>query len=448
MSVAEELVERPETNALLVPALSIAGFALTLYVFYPGVLSEDARYIYDDIARGFLGDWQSPVMTSLWSIIDPIAPGTASMFLLTTAIYWLGFGILAFKLAERSVASALVLLVLALSPPAFFFLSMVWRDVLFAAAWLLAAALCFAFTDRNDSRRRFVQAAALALLAFGVLLRPNAIPAAPVLGAYILWPTEFSLKRAALFLLPAAVGLFVLVQVVYYAALGAERQNIVHSIMVFDVGGITHFTQENQFPVSWSAAETSMLTSGCYQPADWSVYWTHGPCMFVMRRLDQEKIFGSATLVKAWTRAVWNHPVAYLRHRMAFMLNFLTSANSSLWTEDGDNSKEVFAHSRIFAALRAMYGSLQATPLFRPGSWLLASLAIVALAWRRRDTPAGAFAFGVCGSGALYILSFFPVGAGADFRYAYWAVLASLTGSVVIALGIANRPTFLGGGTR
>ena len=170
--------------------------------------------------------------------------------------------------------------------------------------------------------------------------------------------------------------------------------------------------------------------------------------MFVMRRLDQEKIFGSATLVKAWTRAVWNHPVAYLRHRMAFMLNFLTSANSSLWTEDGDNSKEVFAHSRIFAALRAMYGSLQATPLFRPGSWLLASLAIVALAWRRRDTPAGAFAFGVCGSGALYILSFFPVGAGADFRYAYWAVLASLTGSVVIALGIANRPTFLGGGTR
>src|SRR5215212_3509401 len=413
MSVAEELVERPETNALLVPALSIAGFALTLYVFYPGVLSEDARYIYDDIARGFLGDWQSPVMTSLWSIIDPIAPGTASMFLLTTAIYWLGFGILAFKLAERSVASALVLLVLALSPPAFFFLSMVWRDVLFAAVWLLAAALCFAFAGRNEWTHRSVQAGALALLAFGVLLRPNAIPAAPVLGAYILWPAQFSLKRAALFLLPAAVGLYALVQVIYYSALGAERQNIVHAILVFDLGGITHFTQENQFPVSWSTAETTMLTSGCYQPAGWSVYWSHGPCMFVMRRLEQEKIFGSRTLLEAWTFAIGKHPAAYVRHRMAFMWNFLASANSSLWTDDGDNSREVFAGRRIFAALRAMYDSLQATPLFRPGSWLLACIAIVVMAWARRDTRAGAFAIGVCGSAAAYVLSFFAVGVGA-----------------------------------
>ena len=39
-----------------------------------------ARYVYEDIAKGFYGDWQSPVMTVLWSLIDPIAPGPASMF--------------------------------------------------------------------------------------------------------------------------------------------------------------------------------------------------------------------------------------------------------------------------------------------------------------------------------------------------------------------------------
>jgi hypothetical protein len=44
----------------------------------------------------------------------------------------------------------------------------------------------------------------------------------------------------------------------------------------------------------------------------------------------------------------------------------------------------------------------------------------------------GAFALGVCGSAAIYVLSFFAVGVASDFRYGYWAVLA---GGVVAALG-------------
>src|SRR5215213_6235987 len=145
MSVAEDasaLPRQSQSSALLISAFVAFEFALTIAVFFPGVMSEDARYLYDDIARGFRGDWQSPVMAVLWSIIDPIAPGTASMFLLIVTIYWLAFGIFAFALARRSVALAFVLLLLALSPPALVFLSMVWRDVPFAGSWLLAAVLC------------------------------------------------------------------------------------------------------------------------------------------------------------------------------------------------------------------------------------------------------------------------------------------------------------------
>jgi hypothetical protein len=40
---------------------------------------------------------------------------------------------------------------------------------------------------------------------------------------------------------------------------------------------------------------------------------------------------------------------------------------------------------------------------------------------------------GVCGSGAVYVLSFFAVGVSTDLRYAYWAVLAALAGAVVAA---------------
>src|SRR4029077_12678090 len=415
---------RRRRSSLSIVALTAIGFGLTLLVFYPGVMTFDARYVYDDMKRGFLGDWQSPVMTVLWAAIDPIAPGSASMFLLGATLYWLACGLLALAIARRSVPLAVALLLLALSPPAFVFVGIIWRDVLLASAWLLAAALVFsAFGQSGKSLRIGAQAAALALLALGVLLRPNALIAAPLLGTYILWPARFSMKRAALIFLPAAAGFFALVQVVYYGVLGAERQNLTHAILVYDLGGISHFAKENQFPGSWSADESEMLTTSCYQPVEWDVYRSE-PCEFVMKRLDGDNLFGSSALVEAWKRAIARHPLAYLQHRAALTWNFLTGKNFTMWTEDlDDQSKTQLPDRFAFNALIAVHDALKPTPLFRAGTWLLICLAVCLLALRRRATPAGAFALGVCGSAAVYVLSYAAVSVGSDFRYAYWAVL-------------------------
>src|SRR3954469_3243176 len=86
---------------LAILALVAAGYGLTLLIFYPGIMTFDAKYVYEDIAKGTYGDWQSPVMTWLWGVIDPIAPGAASMFLLAATLYWLGFGVLSCVQAAR-----------------------------------------------------------------------------------------------------------------------------------------------------------------------------------------------------------------------------------------------------------------------------------------------------------------------------------------------------------
>src|SRR3982075_4592966 len=85
-----------------VAALIAAGYGLTLTIFYPGIMTFDAKFVYEYIAKGVLGDWQSPVMTVLWGVIDPIAPGAGSMFLLIATSYWLGFGLLGFPLGPPS----------------------------------------------------------------------------------------------------------------------------------------------------------------------------------------------------------------------------------------------------------------------------------------------------------------------------------------------------------
>ena len=133
------------------------------------------------------------------------------------------------------------------------------------------------------------QALALALVILGVLLRPNALLAAPILAAYIVWPSRVSLRKTAILYVPAVIGFFGIVQLVYYGMLDAKRQHPLQTIMIFDLGGISHFAKENQFPVDWSESENAMLLNGCYQPTQWDIYWRLEPCDFVMRKIEREK---------------------------------------------------------------------------------------------------------------------------------------------------------------
>jgi hypothetical protein len=418
-----------------------AAFALTVLVFYPGYVTLDARYVYDAAQAGRFGDWQSPAMAVLWRLIDPIAPGALSMFLLTASLYWFGFGMLALIAARRALWLGLAAVLLAFTPPAFVFVGMVWRDVLFGVVWLAGAVLAFAVAGHTARWRLPIQAVALLLIALGVLIRPNAVVAAPLLAAYVAWPARFNVKRTALAFLPALILFYALVPLVYYGMLGAERQNPLHSVLVFDLGGITHFSGQNQFPVSWSADQTELLTSTCYNPVRWDTYWHYEPCPFVMQRLERpdDVVFGTPRLAAAWRHAVAAHPLAYLGHRATFMEQFLARSNLVLPVWDWRDPGAAYGWSPYFRPLVTLHDALQPTVLFRPGLWLLLAVAVGLLAWRKRSTPAGAFAVGVTSSAVVYVMTFFVVGVAADFRYAYWCVLATLAGAVAVGVAHCDR---------
>lgn len=432
-------------STLLIAALSAAGFALTVFVFYPGYLTNDAAYVYQYMQAWRFGDWQSPIMSMVWWVVDPIAPGAGSMFLLIATLYWSGFATVGLTLARRSVWLGAIVPLLALVPPAFMMVAMIWRDVLFAAAWLLAAAIVLLVSHRGNALRATAATAALVLIGFGVLLRPTAFVAAPLLAAYVFWPRRFDWKRVALMFVPALAFGYALIHVVYYVILDVKREHPLHSMFVFDLGGMTHFSGENQFPVPWNKQETALLTSRCYNPDRWDSYWTIEPCRFVMARLERpgEVIFGTPQLTQAWTRAVEAHPLAYLRHRLTFFWTFLTDPNTltlELYNAN-DPSKTPLAGNSRFKAVVALHDRLKATVLFRPGVWLILAAMICGMAAPARTTPSGAFAIGVAGSAVIYVLTFLPFGVAADFRYGYWCVLASLTATVALFAAYRERST-------
>jgi hypothetical protein len=382
-------------------------------------------------------------MSMLWWVIDPIAPGPGSMFLLVALCYWLGFAMVGIALARRSASIGIAAPIVAFVPPSVLMLSMIWRDVLFAVAWLLAAAVILLTAGRGGARRAAAAVAALVLIGFGVLLRPTAFIAAPFLLGYMLWPLRFDFKRMTVLLLPALALGYALIHVVYYVVIDVKRENPLHSMLVFDLGGITHFSGENQFPVTWSAEETALLLSRCYDPDRWDSYWTLEPCRFVMQRLERpdDVIFGTPRLTQAWTRAVTTQPLAYLRHRLTFFWTFLADPDTlTLELYDAsDPARTPLAGSSRFKAVVALNDVLKSTILFRPGFWLILAGIVCALAMPARATPAGAFAIAVAGSAAIFVLTFLPFGVAADFRYGYWCVPASLVAAAALIAAYRER---------
>jgi hypothetical protein len=158
-----------------------------------------------------------------------------------------------------------------------------------------------------------------------------------------------SFRRTAILFIPAVLVFFGAVQLVYYGMLRAKREHPLQTVMVFDLGGISHFAKANQFPVEWDEAENAMLLDKCYQPTMWDIYWRLEPCDFVMRKVEREKgLFGTAAISGAWLAAILRHPIAYLQHRSAFMWNFLAGDNLAMWTADIENPGNcVFADRRV-----------------------------------------------------------------------------------------------------
>jgi apolipoprotein N-acyltransferase len=111
-----------------------------------------------------------------------------------------------------------------------------------------------------------------------------------------------------------------------------------------------------------------------------------------------------------------------------------------MWTADIERpTQDMFPHRAAFNALRTVLDALTPTPLLRAGFWLLACIALCWIGWNRPPREA-TFVLSVCGSAAVYVLTFYGVGVASDFRYGYWAVLAAMSGGVVLLAGQGGRP--------
>lgn len=154
-------------------AAAALGMALTLAVFWPGLMSADSAWQYAQ-ALGLrpLDDSVPPLMTLAWRALDGLVPGPGAMFAQLVAAWWGGIAAVVSFLPLRRVPMFGLVLGIGLFPPTFIVLGHLWKDVAMAAALLWAVAAILAHARERRARWRML---ALLALAVACAMRHNAI---------------------------------------------------------------------------------------------------------------------------------------------------------------------------------------------------------------------------------------------------------------------------------
>jgi hypothetical protein len=420
--------------------VALTGFALATWLFSPGMVTHDALAVYDQAYEWRFGDWQPPLMGVIWRGLETLfGYGPRAILLPTLAIYWLAFFLLFVAISRARARSAWLVFLVAFLPPIFALTGVIWRDVIFSALWLFAFSLAFCVADRPMAWRALATALALMAFLIGYWLRPNALFAAVPLLAYLIWPTGWRWTRAIAIAVPVVVLLQASSDAINYRWLHAKEDHATHSIFVFDLAGITHFSGKNAFPIDdWTPDEFESLKSTCYQPNYWDAIWWVD-CTFAMERINRDdppgtKLFGSDRLRQAWLKAILEHPLAYVKHRLTYFWTLLGWENMVLFDQRASGQwRFMFPKSTAYAYFEtAILWLHRHTPIFRGLPWLLLSLAVGFFALRCPDGRAKAACVSLTLSGTVFTLTYLIFGVAAEYRYVYWTALSSLIAGVIM----------------
>lgn len=432
----------PASRINISAVLALAGFGLSVLVFYPGLFTPDSMVQFDQAQSGQFADWHPPVMAALWRLLLFVHHGPEPLFLLHLALFWSGAFAVGDALARRGAAWAAWFPLVGLMPFVFNFLGVLWKDVALASSWFFAAA--WTLRRRELGRRAHVVELALIWLAFlyGALVRANSIFGAAPLALYLAGGDVLSRRIrpliAACVLTPAL--LLVTAHVVNDDVLRARHEHAEDSLMLFDLNGISHAIRHNLIPGPWTPQQAQHIPD-CYHPDKWE-WFSQDDCVFITDTYDSRQLWGSRIFSEAWLAAVSAHPGAYLQHRLAYTNEFMRVGWSipahDIWT-GSEIPDPRYAHhpGLIFRAYGAIMERLQDTPFFRPWLWLLLGGAVFAASFRRADSEARRFAGALSASAIIYLLTYIVFGVAADFRYAYWSICATV--AALAALACAPR---------
>src|ERR1700761_3520875 len=172
---------REKFPIFLSQGLLLLGFGIAAALNWPGQMSYDSVVQLADGRSGQYDSWHPPVMAWLLGLFDSVLAGPG-LFFAFTALLLFGAWLVILRQGRTSWKSAIVLILIFLTPQLLLYQGEIWKDVLFANAGIAAfAGLAGAASSWNAPWTRFIfLSLSVALLSLAVLARQNGFLLLPV----------------------------------------------------------------------------------------------------------------------------------------------------------------------------------------------------------------------------------------------------------------------------
>lgn len=437
----------------------VSGALIALFLglsFWPGTMNPDAM---DMLAQGkaaVFSDWHTPLLAWAWGYLDAVVPGPGGLFAVNLACFIAGHAIVATCFLRQGMPGRAALCMLALLfPMTAYALLDVGKDVFMTSALLFLTGI---FLWRAQRPSRFFLL--LLPLIVGILLlvidsRKNAFAAVFPIILFVLCSGRPGLRptwRAALL----AVGITLTVQgaawVIDHQILRAKAAHPLVALEVFDLAGESYFAGTD---VSHGLLGDDFMaqTEKCYDHRQWDPFmW--GACSKVGgtalgRIMNPGGDAYADALRAAWTDGMMAHPLAYLKHRMAYWSTFLRlqcdACDEVLYTiywGQWNPPDHLYQPTLIARRLDTIAANIARSPLARPYVWLL-DLAIcfsicASRAFRAHPSVLASTGAFLSLSGLLYALTYLPVGLATPLRYLFWTYVSGLLAPVFASAALAE----------
>jgi hypothetical protein len=421
--------------------------ALDVGAVHPGYLSSDSvQQLGQALDPSTTTDWHPPVMTALWGLLLGLTGGSVgSMVALQLGLLWASLTALAVYVHRVSGRRALSLLPLVLGtlPHVTAVSGVVWKDAQLAVA-LLAAVVLLLFVRRGIDRvwlRWVVVAAVVLLLAYAGAVRYNALPAVVPLLLLLTWPGGARRYRVLL------AGTVVIGALAANSLVGAvrpvEQTHPGASVMLDDVLHLYSPAELRTARISPPLREYLVTLATTCPPSTRDVNYTWR-CANTTGRVPSVLSAHADELRGLYLGGIAERPLRYAGFRLRVFSEFLVPPPEEgrlvSWTTIDENPHGLRSEPNPVSRAReaTVRAAIEHTgALFEPWVWLLSSLVVSGVAWRRRGSASHAgvvLALGL--SAAAYVLGYLPVVIGYDYRFVYWPAVAV---SVAVVLLLVDR---------
>lgn len=425
-------------------------FAINFAVAFPGTGGTDSVVQYQQAISGQFTDWHPPMMALMWSLLRHVAAGPQSILAFHLISYWLGFALLADGLSRTGRWKAgWLMLASGASPLLIYNNGDISKDIGMASSFIAGFGLIFWYRIQGRRPRPAAIIAALVFIAYGTLVRHNAVFAfAPLLLYTVADPARIGAIRLIVLSCLLPVAAIPASTIINRDLIGAMPSGAEQQLLLFDLAGIAHHSGDlSVLPPAVNLSKSEL--DRCYTPYHFDSLAPWGSCNFFSLRLGPVSTPGggwimreSPGLMRMWVDAIVSHPVAYAQHRLKSFnssINFFVPAEHCRFAPRCGTFDPKSGTTIPISAQDVRWDYIKKNALVWPVSWIVLGICMVMLLGLSPNSAQLSASRTLLISGLGYSLAYVIVGIATDFRYHYWTIMAVQTALIVAFPSLAVR---------